>query len=505
MPEEYYKIFSQLAIQQAEDVKRQQLAEGMKRLLEQQGGHVEIKEVSHDEYMKQKGLQIIPQNHNEAPAAQHVLAAESLPQAAHHRAAASPALQDVHGINQAQLFQLLNSASDEKLSQAAPIQVSSYEKPSGPSAPQQKYYYQSAPVVESPRTIYQQQQYAARPKTGTRPLQDSSLEKEIAKLEGSLHQGYGQHYAQAQHQQRKQKPQHTKYQSQFEISSEETGYGQPQAAALVKEPAHYHQIQTKKEQHKYASEVERFYHQQPQAIQEHPTEQSKLQYYSTEKPSYDTSYESAPVKIVQAPNLKYQNPHQHHHHHHQHVQPQEHLHYQHSTENPLQSAELSSEIYQKALGHNSNAPSRSAIYVSQTTGAPPTHSKHYQQKQQQQHHQYQPSSEESDKSQYQSSEVRLPPINNGRPLTQEEFQALVDAGYSVTAVPVPVAVPAEEYYKNQKQQELKAQYKHQPNKRNPYSQQEQHMYKSSEEQREEQSYYRSYRSPYQSGHKIKHE
>lgn len=42
---------------------------------------------------------------------------------------------------------------------------------------------------------------------------------------------------------------------------------------------------------------------------------------------------------------------------------------------------------------------------------------------------------------------KIPNIN--KPLSPEEFQALVDAGYPVTAVPVPVPVPYDEYIKQQ--------------------------------------------------------
>ncbi|KAL7733423.1 hypothetical protein ACLKA6_004905 [Drosophila palustris] len=44
-------------------------------------------------------------------------------------------------------------------------------------------------------------------------------------------------------------------------------------------------------------------------------------------------------------------------------------------------------------------------------------------------------------------QLNLPPPN-GKPLTQAEFQALVEAGYPVKAVPVPVPVPYEQYIKD---------------------------------------------------------
>lgn len=70
-------------------------------------------------------------------------------------------------------------------------------------------------------------------------------------------------------------------------------------------------------------------------------------------------------------------------------------------------------------------PSHSSIFVSQETGSSQDHVK------------------STNKKQY-----KLPNLGN-KPLSPEEFQALVDAGYPVTAVPVPVPVPYDEYVKQQ--------------------------------------------------------
>ncbi|KAH8408585.1 hypothetical protein KR215_007953, partial [Drosophila sulfurigaster] len=82
------------------------------------------------------------------------------------------------------------------------------------------------------------------------------------------------------------------------------------------------------------------------------------------------------------------------------------------------------------------APSQSSIYVSQGTGiatpsrVTPTAAAV--------HHKLRTLDE--------VKQLNLPPPN-GKPLTQAEFQALVEAGYPVKAVPVPVPVPYEQYVK----------------------------------------------------------
>ncbi|XP_054733531.1 trithorax group protein osa-like [Anastrepha obliqua] len=78
----------------------------------------------------------------------------------------------------------------------------------------------------------------------------------------------------------------------------------------------------------------------------------------------------------------------------------------------------------------SPAPSQSSIYVSQGTGiSTPTRS-----------------TAVKTKSIEDVRQLHLPQPG-GKPLTQSEFQALIDAGYPVTAVPVPIPVPYEQYIK----------------------------------------------------------
>lgn len=76
----------------------------------------------------------------------------------------------------------------------------------------------------------------------------------------------------------------------------------------------------------------------------------------------------------------------------------------------------------------SAAPSQSSIFVSQSTGV-------------------QPSPSPKPKMQSNSKQLELPPPD-GKPISQAEFQALVDAGYPVQAVPVPVPVPYDQYIKD---------------------------------------------------------
>ncbi|KAH8369989.1 hypothetical protein KR093_001774, partial [Drosophila rubida] len=82
------------------------------------------------------------------------------------------------------------------------------------------------------------------------------------------------------------------------------------------------------------------------------------------------------------------------------------------------------------------APSQSSIYVSQGTGiATPSRAT--------------PTAAAVHKLRTldEVKQLNLPPPN-GKPLTQAEFQALVEAGYPVKAVPVPVPVPYEQYVKD---------------------------------------------------------
>lgn len=80
---------------------------------------------------------------------------------------------------------------------------------------------------------------------------------------------------------------------------------------------------------------------------------------------------------------------------------------------------------EKSTRNNPYPSSQSSILVTQDTGISDDYMK------------------SSNKKQY-----KVPDFGS-KPLSGEEFQALVDAGYPVTAVPVPVPVPYDEYVKQQ--------------------------------------------------------
>ncbi|XP_037036324.1 putative mediator of RNA polymerase II transcription subunit 12 [Bradysia coprophila] len=122
---------------------------------------------------------------------------------------------------------------------------------------------------------------------------------------------------------------------------------------------------------------------------------------------------------------------------------------------------------QKVTGPNSEkfsqyqpnkAQSQSSIFVSQSTGIqqkPQVENEQPTQDNIQQHQQAQQLYHNHQQLPQQQHNPRIPLTNPNRPLTQEEFQALVDAGYKVQAIPIPVPVPvsAEAYAQHQQQQQ----------------------------------------------------
>lgn len=89
---------------------------------------------------------------------------------------------------------------------------------------------------------------------------------------------------------------------------------------------------------------------------------------------------------------------------------------------PIYDSQMQPNSPDKYLNRNQPIPaSQSSIFVSQETGSSPDHIK------------------STKKKQYRA------PSFGVKPLSQEEFQALVDAGYPVTAVPIPI--PYDEYIK----------------------------------------------------------
>ncbi|XP_055607758.1 uncharacterized protein LOC129755346 [Uranotaenia lowii] len=131
-----------------------------------------------------------------------------------------------------------------------------------------------------------------------------------------------------------------------------------------------------------------------------------------------------PMKIVEAPQLQNEKPHK---------QAQVHRQKAQYIAREKQ-AEQSQQSYHKS--NESDGPSRSAIFVSQQTGVAPTQAAQTQ------------TTTEKQQTQHQTQHHKIPPKID-RPLTQEEFQALVDAGYSVVPVPVPVPVPVSQYHAQQ--------------------------------------------------------
>lgn len=149
--------------------------------------------------------------------------------------------------------------------------------------------------------------------------------------------------------------------------------------------------------------------------------QNQQQFQFAEPPSASPtiqshSYEAPSVmKIVQAPQLQYEKPTQ--------AQLQQAAKSQQKQAKPSQE-----QRFQKHENIQQYQPSKSAIYVSQSTGAPP--------RAQNQRPQQNPSYEEAQQAPPQKVTHKVtknekPPNLPDRPLTQEEFQALVDAGYPV--------------------------------------------------------------------------
>lgn len=163
---------------------------------------------------------------------------------------------------------------------------------------------------------------------------------------------------------------------------------------------------------------------------------SKAQYFQTseqisvEQPEGGKQRPNNAVKIVEPPQLQYEKP----------FQLRQYQKYQQPS--VPQAHALQRPAQQKYHPHQAPVPSRSAIFVSQGTGI----NKPAPQYNQGERQQVRPENTQ-----------RIPLPANDRPLTQEEFQALVDAGYKVTAIPVPVPVPvsAEKYQQEQQKQRQK--------------------------------------------------
>lgn len=117
------------------------------------------------------------------------------------------------------------------------------------------------------------------------------------------------------------------------------------------------------------------------------------------------------MKIVEPPQLQYQQPSE------QQKHSQQNSHSKYAQQKKIQAQSTQPIPTQESQPQRPQSqPSRSQIYVSRTTQGPPIP---------------------------QNEKQKLPPlkIDPNRPLTQEEFQALVDQGYNIVPVPVPVPYP----------------------------------------------------------------
>ncbi|XP_058169542.1 uncharacterized protein LOC131284695 [Anopheles ziemanni] len=172
------------------------------------------------------------------------------------------------------------------------------------------------------------------------------------------------------------------------------------------------------------------YYQQAQQQQLQQQQQQQQQHHLQQ--AYEQHSPQHPMKIVEAPQLQNEKPQKTVQSHHRskpaEQQQQQQQHRYAAREKQPEASPVSSDPH---------APSRSAIFVSQSTGVnqataaatPAPAGAHYG---------------------GEKHAHKIPPKID-RPLTQEEFQALVDAGYSVVPVPVPVPVPISQYQQHQQQ------------------------------------------------------
>lgn len=390
-----------------------------------------------------------------------------------------------------QKYSITQPTSNDKQQSAQPIAQHSYKKPQAKSVPQ--------PSVRPDIHQAYRQTYA-------NPLGDFSLEKELAKLEESnkaiFNHGINNNEDESeQPEETEARPQKNAFKPSLQLNGQEVGqrngndqpqysfvpqdyneftpqpqklvshkYAQEESvhAKSIEQPEYQIQYLTPTESlNKYLPESEHRQHpvatspkyqyyvagkkskpqhytqqQQPQRSS-HPSQlqqqqeyeqqqiQSQLQQQSQQSHHPQHRQSQHPVKLIQSPQL-------------QHEQPQLQQQY---IESPIAQSQLQSEYYksypvavkqpiQQSKPHQtSDVPSQSSIYVSQSTGL---------------QHQSQPQINKKE-----TQQVRLPLPDSKRPITQAEFQALVDAGYKVQAIPVPVPVPvsSEKYAQLQLQQQ----------------------------------------------------
>lgn len=318
----------------------------------------------------------------------------------------------------------------------------------------------------------------------TNPLGDFSLEKELAQLEKSnkalYHENAEKDTEQSSKKERYEfKPSHqfVEYQQDQFLPPEYAQY-RPVSQKLISSPYEREESASEKTnnqpeyQIRFASptEVPVKYYQEALKTKNSFVPLPK-QHYQTESDSASHANANLAKKHSQ---LIYQKQHQH----------------QHTTAPSVQQSAkasphkqpvkaASSEKFPQFQSNNYNAASQSSIFVSQGTGVqqkPQVENEqqeiqqHQQANQQvQQQHQY-----EHQQPQHPQHHPRIPPTNPNRPLTQEEFQALVDAGYKVQAIPIPVPVPVSaEVYAQHQQQQQQQQQQHRQQYQHPFQLQQQ--------------------------------
>lgn len=204
---------------------------------------------------------------------------------------------------------------------------------------------------------------------------------------------------------------HHQQQQQFYVSQYPKPTGQPNSPKL--------QFYTQaKEKQIHSHPRQQFQHSHHQQRPE--TQQQHFQEYVIPNPTHESQIYDAPsnvMKIVDAPNLQFEKPTA--------AQLQQAKEFQKGASRPTHIQQHQQSFLKQAETiKQSNVPSKSQIFVSQTTGSPSvtTASPSYLEQKPQQQPQY---------TRPEKGEKLNIPLPENRPLTQEEFQALVDAGFPV--------------------------------------------------------------------------
>ncbi|XP_053670128.1 neurogenic protein mastermind [Anopheles nili] len=226
----------------------------------------------------------------------------------------------------------------------------------------------------------------------------------IAQPESGPSKAHHQHHAQHQHlQQQQQQQQQHHHQAPAHQGQQYFAEVSPKQHPGTPSPKIQYYVPKEKN-------VQIYYQQAQQQQQQQQQQHSVIEQHSPQHP----------MKIVEAPQLQNEKPQKTAQSHHRSKPAEQQQVHQHRYATREKQPEPT----------DAHVPSRSAIYVSQSTGvnqataaATPAPAAHYG---------------------GEKHGHKIPPKID-RPLTQEEFQALVDAGYSVVPVPVPVPVPISQY------------------------------------------------------------